>query len=156
MLKNAVIWVQGVDQPKKPNKLIAARLAADVSNTPTILIARTDADALDLPDIDDRDLPFLTAKGPQRVSLDPMLALIRLLLEIGYAPYSDLVWCEHPNLVLRKPKNLLRQSRKIIQKLCWLTTVHLHSTGRKTSMTQPLLNTRKSSVPWDTNSNSSL
>ena len=45
-------------------KLIAARLAADVSNTPTILIARTDADAADLvtSDIDDRDLPFLTGE----------------------------------------------------------------------------------------------
>ena len=45
-------------------KLIAARLAADVSNTPTILVARTDADAADLvtSDVDETDRPFLTGE----------------------------------------------------------------------------------------------
>ena len=56
-------------------KLIAARLAADVSNTPTILVARTDADAADLvtSDVDETDRPFLTgertSEGFYRLSL---------------------------------------------------------------------------------------
>ena len=49
---------------RSSSKLIAARLASDVSNTPTILIARTDADAADLvtSDVDENDKPFLTGE----------------------------------------------------------------------------------------------
>ena len=78
-------------------KLIAARLAADVSNTPTILVARTDADAADLvtSDVDETDRPFLTGeRTPEgfyrtKAGLDQAIAR-----GLAYAPYSDLVWCE--------------------------------------------------------------
>src|ERR1700726_1421315 len=77
--------------------LVAARLAADVSNVPTIIIARTDANGAKLltSDIDVRDHEFLsgerTAEGFFRVraGLDQAIARAR-----SYAPYADLVWCE--------------------------------------------------------------
>jgi isocitrate lyase len=78
-------------------KLAAARLAADVSETPTILLARTDAEAANLltSDIDSRDKDFCTgertAEGFYRVKNGIEQAISRGL---SYAPYADLVWCE--------------------------------------------------------------
>ena len=79
-------------------KLVAARLAADVCNVPTVLIARTDADAATLltSDIDERDRPFIvdesrTSEGFYRVRSGVEAAIARGL---AYAPYADLVWCE--------------------------------------------------------------
>ena len=81
------------------NKLIAARLAADVCNVPTVLVARTDAEGAGLltADIDERDRPFIdtsrgrTAEGFCRVRAGLEQAIARGL---AYAPYADLVWCE--------------------------------------------------------------
>src|SRR5262252_4675705 len=84
--------------------LTAARLAADVSGVPTLLIARTDADSAKLitSDIDERDRPFVvkgerTAEGFYRIASGIETAIARGL---AYAPYADLVWCETstPNL----------------------------------------------------------
>ncbi|HTD14401.1 MAG TPA: isocitrate lyase, partial [Chthoniobacterales bacterium] len=83
--------------------LIAARLAADICDVPTVLIARTDAHAADLltSDVDERDQPFLTgertAEGFFRVRSGIDQAIARA---VAYAPYVDLVWCEtsEPNL----------------------------------------------------------
>jgi len=78
-------------------KLVAARLAADVMGVPTVLIARTDAEAADLvtSDIDERDQPFLTGErtveGFFRTRPGIEQAIARGL---AYAPYADLVWCE--------------------------------------------------------------
>nr|WP_198675012.1 isocitrate lyase [Aliidiomarina taiwanensis] len=78
-------------------KLIAARLAADVAGTNTLIVARTDANAADLltSDVDDNDKPFLTgertAEGFYRVQPGIEQAISRGL---AYAPYADLVWCE--------------------------------------------------------------
>ncbi len=77
--------------------LIAARLAADVMGVPTIIIARTDANAATLltSDIDERDHPFLTGErtpeGFFRVRAGLEQAIARAL---AYAPYADLIWCE--------------------------------------------------------------
>ena len=83
--------------------LIAARLAADVSNVPTIIIARTDANGAKLltSDADERDHRFLTGERTSEgffcvlAGLDQAIARSR-----SYAPYADLVWCEtsSPNL----------------------------------------------------------
>jgi len=79
------------------SKLISARLAADVLGVPTVLIARTDAEAADLvtSDIDDRDREFLTGErtveGFYRTRAGIDQAVARAL---AYAPYADLVWCE--------------------------------------------------------------
>jgi isocitrate lyase len=79
-------------------KLVAARLAADVCNVPTVLVARTDADAATLltSDIDERDQPFIldeprTSEGFYRVRNGVDASIARGL---SYAPYADLVWCE--------------------------------------------------------------
>jgi isocitrate lyase len=77
--------------------LVAARLAADVCDVPTLLIARTDADSARLltSDIDARDQPFLTgertAEGFFRIQGGLDMAIARAL---AYAPYADLLWCE--------------------------------------------------------------
>jgi isocitrate lyase len=79
------------------NKLTAARLAADVLGVPTILLARTDAEAADLvtSDHDPRDKEFLTGErtveGFYRTRKGFDQALARGL---AYAPYADLIWCE--------------------------------------------------------------
>ncbi|MGN7387211.1 isocitrate lyase [Sporosarcina sp. SAFN-015] len=77
--------------------LISARLAADVLGVPTIIIARTDADAADLitSDIDERDHAFITGErtpeGFYRTKAGIEQAIARGL---AYAPYADLIWCE--------------------------------------------------------------
>ena len=81
------------------NKLIAARLAADVCNVPTVLIARTDAEAANLltSDVDERDRPFIdTAKGRTPEGFFAVKAGLRQAIARGraYAAYVDLVWCE--------------------------------------------------------------
>ncbi|MGQ9827665.1 MAG: isocitrate lyase [Roseiflexus sp.] len=83
--------------------LTAARLAADVLDVPTVLIARTDAQAatLLLSDADEYDRPFITGErtpeGFYRVKSGLDAAIARGL---AYAPYADLIWCEtaHPDL----------------------------------------------------------
>jgi len=84
-------------------KLVAARLAADVLGVPTLIMARTDADSAHLltSDIDPRDHEFITGeRTPEgffriRGGLDSAIAR-----GIAYAPYADLIWCEtsHPDL----------------------------------------------------------
>ncbi|MBC8130213.1 MAG: isocitrate lyase, partial [Rhizobiaceae bacterium] len=79
--------------------LTAARLAADVMGTPSLVIARTDAEAAKLltSDIDERDKPFVdyekdrTTEGFYHVKngLEPCIARA-----VAYAPYADLIWCE--------------------------------------------------------------
>ncbi|OAN46177.1 isocitrate lyase [Chloroflexus islandicus] len=83
--------------------LVAARLAADVMGVPTIIVARTDANAATLltSDVDERDRPFCTgertSEGFYRVRAGLDQAIARGL---AYAPYADLIWCEtsEPNL----------------------------------------------------------
>lgn len=83
--------------------LVAARLAADVLDVPTLIVARTDADAADMvtSDIDERDHAFITGdrtpEGFFKTNPGIEQAIARGL---AYAPYADLVWCEtsHPSL----------------------------------------------------------
>ncbi len=86
------------------NKLVAARLAADVMGIPTLLVARTDADAANLitSDIDPRDHEFIldeprTCEGFYHVRNGIEQGIARGL---AYAPYADLIWMEtsHPDL----------------------------------------------------------
>jgi len=84
-------------------KLVAARLAADVMGVPTLIMARTDADSAHLltSDIDPRDREFLTGERTAegffgiRGGIDSAIAR-----GLAYAPYADLLWCEtsHPDL----------------------------------------------------------
>ena len=88
-------------------KLVAARLAADTMGVPTVLLARTDAEAATLvtSNIDDNDRPFCTGErtteGYFRVMNGIQQAISR---GIAYAPYADLIWCETatPDLAFAK------------------------------------------------------
>jgi isocitrate lyase len=88
-------------------KLVAARLAADIMGVPTVLLARTDAEAANLltSDIDENDKPFLTgertSEGFYRVNNGLEQAISR---GVAYAEYADMVWCETgtPNLEFAK------------------------------------------------------
>jgi len=81
------------------SKLLAARLAADVCNVPTVLVARTDAEGANLltSDVDERDRPFIDAvKGRTAEGFFSVRAGLKQAIARGraYAPFADLVWCE--------------------------------------------------------------
>jgi isocitrate lyase len=96
--------------------LVAARLAADVMGVPTLIVARTDAEAAKLltSDIDDRDKPFVlsgerTPEGFYHVQngIEPCIARA-----IAYAPYADLIWCETSTPDLAQAKKFADVVRK--------------------------------------------
>jgi isocitrate lyase len=78
-------------------KLVAARLAADVLGVPTLIVARTDAEAADLitSDIDPNDAPFITGERTVEGFYKTRNGLDQAISRgLAYAPYADLVWCE--------------------------------------------------------------
>jgi isocitrate lyase len=79
-------------------KLVAARLAADVMNVPTLVIARTDADSAQLitTDVDPYDEPFITSRDRSYEGFFYINGGIEYAIARGlaYAPFSDLIWCE--------------------------------------------------------------
>src|SRR5829696_2793082 len=88
-------------------KLVAARLAADVMGAPTVLLARTDAEAADLvtSDVDENDRPFLTGERTSEGFYKSRKGFDQALSRgIAYAAYADMVWCETgtPDLAFAK------------------------------------------------------
>jgi isocitrate lyase len=88
-------------------KLIAARLAADVCGVPTLILARTDAEAADLltSDCDDNDKPFVTGERTNEGFYKTKKGLDQAISRgLAYAPYADLIWCETgtPDLAFAK------------------------------------------------------
>jgi isocitrate lyase len=84
-------------------KLIAARLAADVMGVPTLLIARTDADSARLlqSDVDRLDHPFLTGTRTEEGFFGYRGGIEAAIMRgLVYCPYADIIWCEtsHPDL----------------------------------------------------------
>jgi isocitrate lyase len=78
-------------------KLIAARLAADVMGVPTLILARTDSEAANLltSDVDPNDRPFLTGERTSEGFFSVKNGLEQAISRgLAYAPYADLVWCE--------------------------------------------------------------
>jgi isocitrate lyase len=78
-------------------KLVAARLASDVLGVPTLVVARTDAEAADLvtSDIDDNDRDFITGERTVEGFYKTRKGLDQAVSRgLAYAPYADLVWCE--------------------------------------------------------------
>jgi isocitrate lyase len=99
------------------NKLVSARLAADVSNVPTVLLARTDAESANLltTDVDDRDRAFIdTSKGRTSEGFFPVKAGMEAAIARGlsYAPYADLLWCETGKPDLEEAKHFAEAIRK--------------------------------------------
>ncbi len=85
------------------SKLIAARLAADISGVETIIIGRTDAESASLltSDIDPNDQPFIQGKRTQEGFYQVKAGLDQAISRgLAYAPYADLLWFEtsHPDL----------------------------------------------------------
>jgi isocitrate lyase len=80
------------------SKLVAARLAADVCNVPTVLVARTDAESANLltSDVDERDRPFIRSRERTSEGFFPVKAGLQAAIARGlaYASYADMVWCE--------------------------------------------------------------
>ena len=99
------------------NKLAAARLAADVSNVPTVLLARTDAESANLltSDVDERDRPFIDSSKPRtsegffqvKAGMDQAIAR-----GLAYAPYADLLWCETGKPDLEEAKHFAEAIHK--------------------------------------------
>jgi isocitrate lyase len=94
-------------------KLIAARLAADVMGVPTLVMARTDADSANLltSDVDPRDHEYIvpgerTSEGFFRVRDGVKSAIAR---GIAYAPYADLLWCEASKPDLKEAKEFAEE-----------------------------------------------
>ncbi len=88
-------------------KLVAARLAADTLGVPTVLLARTDAEAANLltSDVDERDKPFCTGERTSEGFFQVRNGLDQAIARgLAYAPYADLVWCETgtPDLAFAK------------------------------------------------------
>ncbi len=78
-------------------KLVAARLAADVMGVPTVVLARTDANAAALltSDVDERDHPFVTGDRTNEGFFETRAGLDQAISRgLAYAPYADLLWCE--------------------------------------------------------------
>ncbi|MGF6710755.1 isocitrate lyase [Luteibacter sp. W1I16] len=78
-------------------KLVAARLAADVAGVPTLIVARTDAMGAGLvtSDVDDYDKPFLTGKRTVEGFYESRQGIEQAISRgLAYAPYADLIWCE--------------------------------------------------------------
>jgi len=78
-------------------KLISARLAADTMGVPTIVLARTDANAANLltSDVDERDMPFVTGERTPEGFYTTNAGIDQAIARgIAYAPYADLLWCE--------------------------------------------------------------
>jgi isocitrate lyase len=96
--------------------LVAARLAADICDVPTLVVARTDADSAKLltSDHDERDQAFIvkgerTAEGFYKIKPGIETAIARGL---AYAPYADLVWCETSTPDLKEAKQFAEAMRK--------------------------------------------
>jgi isocitrate lyase len=88
-------------------KLISARLAADVMGVPTVLLARTDAEAADIvtSDVDENDKPFITGERTSEGFYKTRKGFDQALSRgLAYAEYADMVWCETgtPDLVFAR------------------------------------------------------
>ena len=139
-------------------KLVAARLAADVLGVPTLVIARTDADAADLltSDCDHTTASLSPANVQRKVSSVPMPALSKrsaVAWRIALTP----TWCgaKPPRRICRQPSVSLMPFTPNSQANCWHTTVHRRSTGKRTWTIRRLPASRKNCRRWDTSTSSS-
>ena len=138
--------------------LLAARLAADVLGVPTLLVARTDADAATLltSDVDERDAEFLTGErtpeGFFRVRAGIEAAIARGL---AYAPYADLVWWRRRRPTSARRASSPTRSTTSSRASCSRTTARRPSTGGATSTTTRSRASSASSARWATGSSSS-
>ena len=106
-------------------KLVAARLAADVCGVPTLLLARTDAEAADLvtSDVDENDAPHLTGERTVEGFFKTKPGLQQAVSRgLAYAPYADLLWCETGKPDLAFAESFAEALHKRFPERCWRTT----------------------------------
>ena len=139
--------------------LTAARLAADVADVPSLVIARTDALAATLltSDIDERDQRFTMGTRTHegfydiRNGLDAAIARGQ-----AYAPFADMIWCETATPDLDEAKAVRRgDPRRGPRTRCSPTTAARRSTGSSTWTTPRSRASRRNWAPWATSSSSS-
>ncbi len=139
-------------------KLNAARLAADVSGTPTLVIARTDAEAADLvtSDVDANDKPFLTGERTVEGFFRTKPGLEQAISR-GLAYAKSPTWCgaRPASPTWPTPRPSPRRSTGSSRASCWPTTARRRSTGRRTSTTPPSPSSSASWARWATSSSSS-
>ena len=137
--------------------LNAARLAADVMGTPTLIVCRTDAESAKLltSDIDERDRPFIdgdrTPEGFFRVRGGVEACIARCL---NYAPYSDLMWWETSKPNLEQARIFAEAIHKEYPGKILAYNCSPASTGGPTSTTPTSPSSSASWAPWATNSSS--
>ena len=139
--------------------LTAARLAADVLDVPTLIVARTDALGANLltSDIDERDRPFVsgdrTVEGYYRVTGGMESAVSRAR---AYARYADVLWCETSTPDLDEAQAVLpTRSTTSFPESCSPTIARRRSTGRRISTRTRSRSSSASSRRWATPSSSS-
>ncbi|MEE9160784.1 MAG: isocitrate lyase [Gammaproteobacteria bacterium] len=96
-------------------KLVSARLAADTMGVPTIVLARTDANAANLltSDVDERDKPFVTGERTPEGFYQTNAGIDQAISRgVAYAPYADLLWCETAVPDLDEAKKFAEAVRK--------------------------------------------
>ena len=138
--------------------LNAARLAADVCDVPSVIIARTDAQAATLltSDIDERDQPFVTgertAEGFYRVrnGIGPCIAR-----GLAYAPYSDLIWMETSTPDLDVAREFAEAIKDVYPDQLLAYNCSPRSTGGRTWTSPPSPSSARNSRRWATGSSSS-
>ncbi len=111
--------------------LVAARLAADVEDVPTVLMARTDALGADLllSDADSADERFLTGERTEEGFYRTEPGLDQAVARgLAYAPYADLIWCETAEPDMEEAEQFA-PSTPSSRTGCWPTTAHPRSTG---------------------------
>ena len=140
--------------------LTAARLAADVMDVPTLLVARTDADSAKLltSDVDERDRAFLTGERTAGGLLPRCKGGLECAIARGlaYAPYADLLWCETSHAGPGRGAEVRRgHPREVPGQAAGLQLLARRSTGRRTWTTRPSPSSSASWGRWATSSSSS-
>lgn len=135
-------------------KLVAARLAADVMGVPTLVIARTDADAADLitSDCDPYDREFITGDRTSE-GFFRTHAGIEQAISRGWPTRRMRIWCgvKRRNRISSRRAALPRLSMRVSRANCWPITARRRLTGRKISMIKPSPASSSSCRTWDTN-----
>ena len=142
------------------NKLVAARLAADVCNVPTVLIARTDAESATLltADVDERDRPLHRRRqGPHRGRLLPCARPAWTRPSPAAWPTRRTWTCSGARPATRSGRSQAASPRASIgssRAKCWPTTARPRSTGSASSMTRRSPSSSANWAPWATSSSS--
>ena len=132
--------------------------AADVMGTPTVLLARTDADAADLvtSDVDDNDRPFITGERTVEGFFRTRAGIDRAISRgLAYAPYADLIWCETSTPNLEYARKFAEAIHRQFPGKLLAYNCSPSFNWKKNRTTPPSPSSSASWAPWATSSSSS-